>query len=388
MRNKYKILITSIIILFILFSISCEWPFNTKPTEDDIFGLTANHNITRLITSADVYLTWNEITVEKFAMYKIERMRTNDTLWTLIADLLDAFQLNYIDTIWDDDDLIYRIGIVDMEDNVRWATASISIPKTTKILVPDEFETIQTAYNSELIDDGDTIMVNPGTYKEALVILGKDVLIKTIEGFQKTTINGSGAIHTVGISRGVLEGFTIKGGIALHKSGGGILLQGTGVIRNCLVESNYADNNGGGLYILGDGSVYNSIIHNNSSNSGSGIYLKDATGEIINNTIVGNDVVVSGNCRGLIIRNNIIYTGLSFISQSSETDVIIDYSLLQNNIEIGFKNINGYPLFVNNVNFRLSPSSPCIDVGHPDDQYFDTDGSRNDLGAYGGPGGE
>jgi len=31
--------------------------------------------------------------------------------------------------------------------------------------------------------------------------------------------------------------------------------------------------------------------------------------------------------------------------------------------------------------FRLTASSPCIDVGNPDPQFNDPDGSRNDLGA-------
>jgi hypothetical protein len=30
---------------------------------------------------------------------------------------------------------------------------------------------------------------------------------------------------------------------------------------------------------------------------------------------------------------------------------------------------------------------PCVDGGHPDAQYNDANGSRNDMGAYGGPGG-
>ena len=98
MKNKYKIFITSLISLFILACISCEWPFNTKPTENDVFGLTVNHNITRLMPSAEINLVWNEITVEQFAMYKIERMRTQDTLWTSIADLSDVFQQNEAST--------------------------------------------------------------------------------------------------------------------------------------------------------------------------------------------------------------------------------------------------------------------------------------------------
>jgi hypothetical protein len=35
--------------------------------------------------------------------------------------------------------------------------------------------------------------------------------------------------------------------------------------------------------------------------------------------------------------------------------------------------------------FHLRPGSPCINAGDPSPLYNDPDGSRNDLGAYGGP---
>jgi len=54
------------------------------------------------------------------------------------------------------------------------------------------------------------------------------------------------------------------------------------------------------------------------------------------------------------------------------------------------------PMFVEDYDFRgdsifdvhLQYGSPCIDAGHPDSRYNDIDGSRNDIGAYGGPGGQ
>jgi hypothetical protein len=37
-----------------------------------------------------------------------------------------------------------------------------------------------------------------------------------------------------------------------------------------------------------------------------------------------------------------------------------------------------------NGDFTLKPESPCIDKGPPDPQYNDRDGSRNDIGMFGG----
>lgn len=36
------------------------------------------------------------------------------------------------------------------------------------------------------------------------------------------------------------------------------------------------------------------------------------------------------------------------------------------------------------THFKLNPVSPCVDAGDPDELHNDPDGSRNDMGAYGG----
>ncbi len=382
----------SVIIIFLIFSISCEWPFSTKLTGEVIFKLTVNHNIARIMPSAEVNLTWNEITVENFTMYKLERMKTKDTLWTSVVDLSEAFQLSYIDTIYDDEDLIYRIGIVDIEDNVRWAMASTNIPKTVSIIVPDELEHIQEAIESELMDDGDEILVKPGEYIERLTINSKNITVRSENGFQETIIRAdtSGLFRVINISIGNLIGFTVTGGMVEKKSGGGIFLTGTGRIKNCLIIGNMAGYYGGGLYVGHQGAIYNSIISNNiGGKGGNGIFFNTANGEIINNTLVQNDIVINGDCTGLIIRNNIIYQSqpdISYTNSANQTGIIIDFNLLDENIYVGSDYINEDPEFLDNIDFRLSPTSPCIDAGHDDNQYLDIDGSRNDMGAYGGPG--
>ena len=46
-------------------------------------------------------------------------------------------------------------------------------------------------------------------------------------------------------------------------------------------------------------------------------------------------------------------------------------------------NINTDPQFTSPTNFHISPDSPCWDAGRFD--VFDPDGSRSDMGYFGGP---
>ena len=64
------------------------------------------------------------------------------------------------------------------------------------------------------------------------------------------------------------------------------------------------------------------------------------------------------------------------------------FSNIQDGLE-GEGNMNIDPLFTDpeNGDYHLQGTSPCIDAGNPDSEYNDTDGSRNNMGAYGGPGG-
>jgi hypothetical protein len=44
------------------------------------------------------------------------------------------------------------------------------------------------------------------------------------------------------------------------------------------------------------------------------------------------------------------------------------------------------PQFISSTDFHLQENSPCKDAGNPSSEFNDSDGSRNDQGAYGGPG--
>jgi hypothetical protein len=92
---------------------------------------------------------------------------------------------------------------------------------------------------------------------------------------------------------------------------------------------------------------------------------------------------------GLTIRNNVFYQNLVddiiFNDNNDQNGVIIDFSLFGTSRGIGTNNIYSDPIFTDNIDFISRFDSPAIDSGHPSQIYNDTDGTRNDIGAYGGP---
>jgi hypothetical protein len=126
----------------------------------------------------------------------------------------------------------------------------ISLPVyAADIYVPGDFDTIQEAiYNA---DDGDTIHVMPGTYREKLAIHALSLVIVGEEGPSVTIIDAEGyqapAVKvTGGMSKYlVLEGFTIRGGSgdtgSTQTRGGGLFIdQYTVRISNCIITGNQA----------------------------------------------------------------------------------------------------------------------------------------------------
>jgi len=66
----------------------------------------------------------------------------------------------------------------------------------------------------------------------------------------------------------------------------------------------------------------------------------------------------------------------------------VTYNLSQTGDENGVlvqNRLNADPAFVNTTDFVLGPTSPARNAGDPDPRFNDIDGTRNDMGIYGGP---
>ena len=383
------------VLVFLVYA--CEWPFDTDATDSgSLFELTIEHSITRLVDSSGVKLTWSEIIVENFSKVTVERRSFADTGWTLRAILSNPLVTTYTDMVNDDADFRYRVTLSDIQGNEKWAEGETTIPKTTSLYIPDDYDSIQAAFQSPVIDDGDSILVSPGTYQGTLAILGKNVLIRASGGHEVTTIIASDSNRCLNINNGVLEGFRLEGGtggIGVYTPGGGVYATGSAVLRNNFIVDNEAPGEGGGLYLTGDASLYNNIVFHNVSDNVGGIFISNATGEVINNTIVGD---TSG---GVAITNSSVTFLNNIIAQHSGFDLLVTEDALTSIVAYcRFKeaspadtngNIPSDPLFFEAAteDFHLLPGSPCIDAGYPGDEYRDNDGSQNDMGAYGGPNG-
>ncbi|HSD21028.1 MAG TPA: M6 family metalloprotease domain-containing protein [Anaeromyxobacter sp.] len=100
---------------------------------------------------------------------------------------------------------------------------------------------------------------------------------------------------------------------------------------------------------------------------------------IRNNAFIRNDIAVQG---GTAAPGRLGYNAYSRNRVDvSAVDATGDDALGPGDVRVD-------PLFVNPDagDYRLAPGSPCIDAGDPDSAYRDADGSRADIGAFGGPG--
>jgi hypothetical protein len=208
--------------------------------------------------------------------------------------------------------------------------------------VPGNFPTIQAAINASA--NGDTVVVEPGTYLENIDFKGKLITVRSAQGPGVTTIDGGGVAPVVNFSTAetsaaVLEGFTLQHGngtAPFGYEGGGVHINsasptvvgnfitannscsgGSGIsvafasptIRDNTITGNgkqpiCSGNWGGGIYVRGAAStqIVHNTITNNTSDFGGGISLFAAgTPTLLNNTISGNNANYEGG--GIDIAN-------------------------------------------------------------------------------------
>lgn len=191
-----------------------------------------------------------------------------------------------------------------------------------------------------------------------------------------------------------------------HAHGGGVYVKGNLESYNTVVMNNSAlggggsgglcwgDGRGGGIYVDSIFHIENSIIAYNRSNGftthfGDGLYAEASSASIFTNSTVAYNINEGvRNSRDTVnFTNSIFY----FNGASQLTGKIkVEYSDIQGGFT-GTGNINFNPVFYSPTQLCIVPGSPCIDAGNPTSASNDlcippsNGGSRNDMGAHGGP---
>lgn len=294
----------------------------------------------------------------------------------------------------------------------------------TIINVPGDYPTIQQGIQSG--GNGDTVLVQPGTYAENIDFNGHDIVLASLflttgdtSYIPVTIIDGteSGPVITItggGYSFAAVIGFSITNGYSgngagIHCSasdlavinnyissnqtigfGGGAYCDSnsSAIFKKNVFDRNLAEWGGGGLYIENSQVIImqNTIVNNGSVAFGGGIlcnYYGNA--HILNNTFSGNAAFYGGALCYVeysfpVITNSIFWGDSSWASGDeifgdSTSQPNFTYCDAQNTPLPGIGNIDIDPLFrdPDNGDFHLRSdscgyvdNSPCIDAGDPD----------------------
>ena len=209
--------------------------------------------------------------------------------------------------------------------------------------------------NNQVIDNGSTGLI----------------LRNTLSIVEDNTIsnNARGGISS-SCARTVIKGNVISGNtIDVFRgpnTGGGILVSGNAIICGNLIFSNNAGATSGGVHLGGEGQVhfYNNVVYDNFAGENyGGVFASRSCRHNIQNCIIWNN-------QGNEVNREHANIGFSNVEQNFEAE-----GMLREN-----------PLFIDpeNGDFRLAEDSPCINTGNDFPMYNDADGSRNNMGAFGG----
>ncbi|MCF7794287.1 MAG: T9SS type A sorting domain-containing protein [Candidatus Cloacimonetes bacterium] len=184
------------------------------------------------------------------------------------------------------------------------------------------------------------------------------------------------------------------------------------LISRNIIANNTSSNLIGGIGAIDSAiEISNNVIVNNTGTYGAFSLKNGSDAMIVNNTIANNESTNGTPYEMFLFNAMPIFKNNIIVDEADSTSFFAPFGLPEVTytcIYDGFEgneypfpnaigNIDINPLFEAptagagvsydglNASWWLQDGSPCIDAGDPDAMYNDPDGTRNDMGAYGGP---
>ncbi|NHZ86265.1 MAG: T9SS type A sorting domain-containing protein [Planctomycetia bacterium] len=241
----------------------------------------------------------------------------------------------------------------------------VTIGFATTINIPADYTTIQAGIDAS--SNGDTVLVQPGTYVEKINYNGKNIVVGSLilitgdtSYISQTVIDGDSLGTVVTFenqedSTAILTGFTIQNGTGSFwpesGQGGGItcINNSNPMLSYLFLQNNIAER-GGGLHIRESHiKMSNCIIENNNALFGNGIYIHYNASLVLSNSILRKNTQIepdfSGYGGGIYASDttNIIFINVKVDSNSAHfgggiavamSEIIVNNSEISNNFSI------------------------------------------------------
>ncbi|MCK4600401.1 PKD domain-containing protein [Candidatus Bipolaricaulota bacterium] len=202
----------------------------------------------------------------------------------------------------------YDVCLTVTDEKGKRASITHTVHAVRELMVPSEFSSIQRAIDDA--EDGDVIIVSPGTYQENIDFRGKAIIVRSEDPSNPTIVDATiitgrhsdRPIVTFSSSEtraSVLEGFTIQGTLQFATLWGGGIYVNTAspTIRKNVIWNNGADFAGGGVYLREScAHILGNHISGNQAQQGGGLEAAGRTyfPTIEGNTFIGNIAEAGG----------------------------------------------------------------------------------------------
>jgi hypothetical protein len=175
--------------------------------------------------------------------------------------------------------------------------------------------------------------------------------------------------------------------------GGAAVSDATITSSNTIWACNSATTDGGGVFLEGSSaaSYENTVFFGNASSTsgsarGADVWASSSSSLVLLNSIVENDIATAllyGTGAGALTYNNVYNGNASGSTYDGSWSAGVGSFSIGGNFVRGVCDDNAW-----NDDWTLVGGTSTIDAGNPAAAYADVDGSTNDMGAYGGPGGD